>query len=415
MNARKDSRENSRMRSFKAPHVCTLLSLVMLFLPVTGTSKQNIPRLKLSYKDLLLSNSCIPFLGSVEGFDFRTLLLDEERGRLLIGAKDHIFLLSLVDLNKNVKKIYWPASKEKVEVCKLAGKDVQTECANFIRVLQPYNRTHVYVCGTGAFHPICGYIELGIHKEEIVFRLDTQNLESGRLKCPFDPHQPFASVMTDEYLYAGTASDFLGKDTALTRSLGPSHDHHYIRTDISEHYWLNGAKFIGTYPIPDTYNPDDDKIYFFFREISQDSSTSDKAILSRVGRICKNDMGGQRSLINKWTTFLKARLVCSIPGPEGADTYFDELRKNSGQCSDLTHTSFILSVFKGSAVCVYSMADIRAVFNGPYAHKESVDHRWVQYEGRIPYPRPGTVSVSLIIYFYFYSMAIIPYFIFLNG
>lgn len=38
-------------------------------------------------------------------------------------------------------------------------------------------------------------------------------------------------------------------------------------------------------------------------------------------------MGGQRSLINKWTTFLKARLVCSIPGPEGADTHFDELRK----------------------------------------------------------------------------------------
>lgn len=53
------------------------------------------------------------------------------------------------------------------------------------------------------------------------------------------------------------------------------------------------------------------------------------------------------------------------------------------------------------------MADIRAVFNGPYAHKESVDHRWVQYEGRIPYPRPGTVSVSLITYFYFYSKAII--------
>lgn len=53
------------------------------------------------------------------------------------------------------------------------------------------------------------------------------------------------------------------------------------------------------------------------------------------------------------------------------------------------------------------MADIRAVFNGPYAHKESVDHRWVQYEGRIPYPRPGTVSVSLITYFYFHSKAII--------
>lgn len=58
-----------------------------------------------SLTDLLLSNSCIPFLGSAEGLDFRTLLLDEERGHLLLGAKDHIFLLSLVDLNKNGNKV----------------------------------------------------------------------------------------------------------------------------------------------------------------------------------------------------------------------------------------------------------------------------------------------------------------------
>ncbi|OBS65906.1 hypothetical protein A6R68_05554, partial [Neotoma lepida] len=74
--------------------------------------------------------------------------------------------------------------------------------------------------------------------QELIFKLDMHSLESGRLKCPFDPQQPFASVMTDEYLYSGTASDFLGKDTAFTRSLGLTQDHHYIRTDISEHYWL---------------------------------------------------------------------------------------------------------------------------------------------------------------------------------
>ncbi|XP_007943446.1 semaphorin-3D [Orycteropus afer afer] len=358
MNAMKEKVLKSSSQDFHLFPALMMLSMVMLFLPVTGTSKQNIPRLKLTYKDLLLSNSCIPFLGSTEGLDFQTLLLDEERGRLLLGAKDHIFLLSLIDLNKNFKKIYWPAAKERVELCKLAGKDTNTECANFIRVLQPYNKTHIYVCGTGAFHPICGYIDLGLYKEEVIFKLDTHNLESGRLKCPFDPQQPFASVMT-------------------------------------------GAKFIGTFPIPDTYNPDDDKIYFFFRESSQDSSTSDKTILSRVGRVCKNDVGGQRSLINKWTTFLKARLICSIPG-SGADTHFDELQdiyllptrdeRNPVVYGVFTTTS---SIFKGSAVCVYSMADIRAVFNGPYAHKESADHRWVQYDGRIPYPRPGTIKYRL--------------------
>lgn len=38
-------------------------------------------------------------------------------------------------------------------------------------------------------------------------------------------------------------------------------------------------------------------------------------------------MGGHRSLVNKWTTFLKARLLCSVPGVNGIDTHFDEMRK----------------------------------------------------------------------------------------
>ena len=39
----------------------------------------------------------------------------------------------------------------------------------------------------------------------------------------------------------------------------------------------------------------------------------------------QNDDGGQKSLVNKWTTFLKARLVCSVIGEDGVETYFDEL------------------------------------------------------------------------------------------
>lgn len=58
----------------------------------------------------------------------------------------------------------------------------------------------------------------------------------------------------------------------------------------------------------------------------------------------------------------------------------------------LTLLDCFSSVFKGSAVCVYSMADIRMVFNGPFAHKEGPNYQWVAYTGKIPYPRPGTVS-----------------------
>uniref|UniRef100_A0AAY4BEG8 Semaphorin-3D n=1 Tax=Denticeps clupeoides TaxID=299321 RepID=A0AAY4BEG8_9TELE len=375
-----------------------LLLLVLLVpLPAACGARENLPRVRLTYNDLLQSGSAVWFRGTSESLLSHTLLLDEERGRLVLGARDAVYLLSPDNINTQYKKISWSAPRERVEMCKLAGKSLHSECANFVRVLHTYNRTHVYACGTGAFHPTCAFLEVGGHREDGVFQLLTNTVESGRLKCPFDPWEPFASVLTDQYLYAGTASDFLGKDSAFTRSLGPPPDQHYIRTDISEDYWINGGRFIAAHPISDTNNPDDDKIYFFFREASSEGSVSDKSVLSRVARVCKNDVGGLRSLTNKWTTFLKARLVCSIPGPDGLDTHFDELQdiflvhtrdvRNPVVYGVFTTTS---SIFKGSAVCVYSMSDIRAAFNGPYAHKEGPDHRWVEYEGRIPYPRPGT-------------------------
>uniref|UniRef100_A0A8C2WPM6 Sema domain, immunoglobulin domain (Ig), short basic domain, secreted, (semaphorin) 3D n=1 Tax=Cyclopterus lumpus TaxID=8103 RepID=A0A8C2WPM6_CYCLU len=337
----------------------------------------------LSGPELLQAGSVSLFMGPSDGLHSHSLLLDEERGRLLLGARDHIYLLDPDNLARAPRTVHY------------ALKNTEECCANFVRVLHNYNRTHFYACGTGSFHPNCAFIEVTGHREDGVFQLLSSTVESGRLKCPFDPMQPFTSVLTDQYLYAGTSSDFLGKDTTFTRSLGPPPDQHYIRTDMSEEYWINEARFISAHPIADTYNPDDDKIYFFFREVSWEGNN--KSILSRVARVCQNDEGGLRSLTNKWTTFLKSRLVCSIPGPDGVDTHFDELQdifllptrddKNPKVYAVFTTSS---SIFRGSAVCVYSMADIRAVFNGPYAHKEGPDHRWVEYEGRIPYPRPGT-------------------------
>lgn len=49
-------------------------------------------------------------------------------------------------------------------------------------------------------------------------------------------------------------------------------------------------------------------------------------------------------------------------------------------------------VFKGYAVCVYHMDDVRAAFNGPFAYRERPEHHWTPYEDKVPYPRPGSVS-----------------------
>lgn len=55
------------------------------------------------------------------------------------------------------------------------------------------------------------------------------------------------------------------------------------------------------------------------------------------------------------------------------------------------------NIFKGSAVCMYSMADIRRVFLGPYAHRDGPNYQWVPFQGRVPYPRPGTVRTSQLL------------------
>ena len=47
-------------------------------------------------------------------------------------------------------------------------------------------------------------------------------------------------------------------------------------------------------------------------------------IYSRIARICKNDNGGQLMFKDNWTTFVKARLNCSIPGEY--PFYFDEIQ-----------------------------------------------------------------------------------------
>ncbi|NXK59063.1 SEM3B protein, partial [Sylvietta virens] len=325
---------------------------------------------------------------------YEALLLDEERGRLFVGAKNHLLSLTLDDISQRDRKIYWPAPVEWREECNWAGKDITAECMNFVKILHPYNRTHLYACGTGAFHPVCAFVEAGQHAEEPVFKLDPHHTEDGKGKSPYDPRHRAASVLVGKELYSGVATDLMGRDFTIFRSLGPRPS---IRTEQHDSRWLNEPKFVAVFWVPESEDPDDDKIYFFFREMAVERQQGlGKTSFARIGQICRNDMGGQRSLVNKWTTFLKARLVCAVPGPDGADTHFDELRdvfllQTRDKRNPLVYAIFSTSssVFQGSAVCVYTMADIRRAFLGPFAHKEGPNYQWVSYQGRVPYPRPG--------------------------
>ncbi|XP_006109499.2 semaphorin-3F, partial [Myotis lucifugus] len=289
--------------------------------------------------------------------DYRILLKDEDHDRMYVGSKDYVLSLDLHDINREPLIIHWAASPQRIEECVLSGKDGNGECGNFVRLIQPWNRTHLYVCGTGAYNPMCTYVNRGRRaqatpwtqmqvvrgrgsratdgalrptptapRQDYIFYLEPERLESGKGKCPYDPKLDTASALINEELYAGVYIDFMGTDAAIFRTLGKQTA---MRTDQHNSRWLNDPSFIHAELIPDSAERNDDKLYFFFRERSAEAPQS-PAVYARIGRICLNDDGGHCCLVNKWSTFLKARLVCSVPGHDGIETHFDELRESRG-------------------------------------------------------------------------------------
>ena len=55
------------------------------------------------------------------------------------------------------------------------------------------------------------------------------------------------------------------------------------------------------------------------------ASLFSQSVYSRVARVCKSDKGGSNKYKTSWTSYLKSRLNCSLPGDY--PFYFDHLRK----------------------------------------------------------------------------------------
>lgn len=80
--------------------------------------------------------------------------------------------------------------------------------------------------------------------------------------------------------------------------------------------------------------------FFFFAVIFQ-------VVFSRVARVCKNDNGGSPRVLERyWTSFLKARLNCSVPGD--SFFYFDVLQSLTNVLQ-INHRPAVLGVFTTQA------------------------------------------------------------------
>ncbi|XP_014889349.1 semaphorin-4F [Poecilia latipinna] len=323
--------------------------------------------------------------------NFSTFLLNSSSGILFLGAKDAILAVDTNNLKQPPKKIDWVVPEEKRKSCVGKGK-TEADCNNYIRLLEFQKDGHIYVCGTYAFDPQCAFLHVPsftLEKTED----GALRMETGKGKCPFEPSQRYTAVMADGILYTAATSNFLGTSYDISRATGPEQER--VRTDQSIN-WLNDPEFVSSALIeqaPDS-NPtgDDDKIYFFFTEMAKEHDLYTK--VPRVVRVCKSDVGGMKTLQRRWTTFLKAQLVCEDKASGQRYNILTDVFTAQHSPGDPSSTHFY-GLFTSqwepndiSAVCVFSLFDISKVMDGPFKELKKTCENWNSPE-TVPTPRPG--------------------------
>ncbi|XP_036761059.2 semaphorin-6C isoform X2 [Manis pentadactyla] len=369
------------------PCFMPLLLVLLLVLPRTRAAFPQDP-LPLLISDLQGTSPLSWFqgleddaVGAELGLDFQRFLTLNRT--LLVAARDHVFSFDLQAQEEGeglVPNKYLTWRSHDVENCAVRGK-LMDECYNYIRVLVPWDSQTLLACGTNSFSPVCrsyGITSLQQEGEEL----------SGQARCPFDATQSNVAIFAEGSLYSATAADFQASDAVVYRSLGPQPP---LRSAKYDSKWLREPHFVHALE-------HGDHVYFFFREVSVEDVRLGRVQFSRVARVCKRDMGGSPRVLDRhWTSFLKLRLNCSVPGD--STFYFDVLQALTGPMN-LYGRSAVFGIFTtqtnsipGSAVCAFYLDDIEHGFEGKFKEQRSLDGAWTPVsEDRVPSPRPGSCA-----------------------
>lgn len=306
-------------------------------------------------------------------------LLQRDGDSLLIGARNIVYNISVHNLEENFsQRIVWFSKEQDSSMCFDKGKSVD-ECQNYIRVLAKEGEGRFLVCGTNAYKPLCRRYA---QQTDGSFNFTETN---GAGQCPYDPRHNSTFVYVDGELYSGTVADFQGTIPLIFR--------HPLKTDHNDYKQLNAPDFVHSFDYGDF-------VFFFFRETAVEYMNCGKRVYSRVARVCKGDRGGgQQRFKLSWTSFLKSRLNCSVPGDY--PFYFDEIQSTtdviSGVYGGESH-KIIYAVFTtppnsipGSAVCAFSMRAILDTFEESFKEQETINSNWLPVrQSEVPEPRPGS-------------------------
>ncbi|XP_063708131.1 semaphorin-5A [Culicoides brevitarsis] len=331
----------------------------LLLIWIIGTAASQIDNdfRYISYEDLLPTSDRFTD-GNVTSFS--RLLFDVAREQIIIGARDHLYRTSLKLHLK--ERAVWEASPSIRETCLNKGQRDE-DCHNYIMVLQSYGGNKLYTCGTYAYSPYCS--------KRRMENLNVTKYDKGVAKCPFNPKANITTHMSETgQMFIASPTDFSGSDPAILRADIAGDDNRMLRTKQYDSKWLNDPQFVGSFEHQDF-------VYFVFRERALEHINCGKIVYSRIARVCKNDPGGTVFFKENWTSFIKARLNCSLPGEY--PFYFDEVQSIHYSAQDqLVYATFNTPVnsIQGAAICAFNISAIQKAFAGSFKYQESLKETW---------------------------------------
>uniref|UniRef100_A0A672RY16 Semaphorin-4A-like n=1 Tax=Sinocyclocheilus grahami TaxID=75366 RepID=A0A672RY16_SINGR len=284
-----------------------------------------------------------------------TLLLSTDADTLFVGAQDALLSLDVsqsdsITLKDKVRKI---------------------DCGNFISILQFFNSTHLYVCGTNAYKPQA----LIIPASSLSASRDTKDAKNC---CPSSSTQRNTATIVGERLYTATKVGYFG-DKVISRCHSRGTRNNLELQNVPK--LLQEPEFISS-----TLVASEGKILLFFTEVGD--LTGDlflnSFIVSRVAQVCTDDNGGSLTLQKRWTSFAKSQLVCQ----QGDKLQFNKLQdivKLSPTNEESPDNTLFYGVFTSqwsssglSAVCAFSLTDIKAAFSGDYKTFDLNGNYWTR-------------------------------------
>ncbi|XP_022110687.1 uncharacterized protein LOC110990146 [Acanthaster planci] len=327
-------------------------------------------------------------------------ILNKIDGHIYIGSNETLTRLSIKNNQVTTNQITLQTMEPTLVVNCAAQNpsNKETVCWNFIRVAERTSSGQLLVCGTNAFSRLCYVCSTS-------GPITCNAISSSTSALLFVPQQidvtASVSVINDgtsDMLYGGSRRD---QDTTFNR--------YALNSDLNAHNpiefqldtvvvgmgFINDGTFVGR---PFEYTHDDGREYafFFYRENALEYTSGEK-VYSRIARVCKNDIGGITNT-NRFITFIKARLQCSI-SDSNIPFYYDDIQDVVWDANKKVAYGVFTSPKAGpstSALCSYRIEDIMNLFDNGYFSKQpggDVNRQWQEITEAsgddFPLPRPG--------------------------